>query len=267
MDLNVHEHRPPTVIGHGYADPGSRRRLHPHLLSLQDRSTGGRRTSGPIEGEEGTCGSWPGGLCRHGQRHVPPGRSVSRLVEQVPRLLLFMQFLALYAFVIFMSEVWPTKSVDWFLDYDYYGVAFHSFELGVYWLLTFIWCPWPAPRCSYLSWVCTWSSSRTSTTSDGSWIMATSTARAWSTRAKITRSCRCGRGTRCTVWWIGASAARRPRGRTSSRRTRSEASRTASAPGARPRSASRRRPSRASTTRTPRTSAGAFAEGVAARAA
>ena len=53
----------------------------------------------------------------------------------------FMQFLALYAFVIFMSEVWPTSSVDWFLDYDYYGVAFHSFELGVYWLLTFILVP------------------------------------------------------------------------------------------------------------------------------
>ena len=83
--------------------------------------------------------------------------------------------------------------------------------------------------------------------------MATSTARASSTRAGAP-SCRYDQSTRCTGWWIGASAGRRPRGRTSSRRTRSEASRTASAPGARPRSASRRRPSPASTTRTPRTS-------------
>ena len=48
---------------------------------------------------------------------------------------------------------------------------------------------------------------------------------------KITRSCRCGRGTRCTVWWIGASAARRPRGRTSSRGLGIRRAPTASAPG------------------------------------
>ena len=83
--------------------------------------------------------------------------------------------------------------------------------------------------------------------------MATSTAKAWSTRAGAP-SCRYDQSTRCTGWWIGASAGRRPRGRTSSRRTRSAPSRTASVPGARPRSASRRRPSPASTTRTPRTS-------------
>ena len=158
----------------------------------------------------------------------------------------FMQFLALYAFVIFMSEVWPTKSVDWFLDYDYYGVAFHSFELGVYWLLTFILVPVACAALQLLVVGVPWSSSRTSTTSgrelDHGHVDGESLEHSRKDNTFVPLRSRYslhGLVDRC----LGRAAPARPDLVT---QDSIQASPTASAPGARPRSASRRRPSRAS---------------------
>ncbi|KAH8074493.1 phospholipid-translocating ATPase [Aureococcus anophagefferens] len=66
---------------------------------------------------------------------VPPRRQL----ERGPARFVVLQHLMLFTFIIFMAQAY----VAWygFLDYDYYGVAYHAYALPVFWLVSCVLVP------------------------------------------------------------------------------------------------------------------------------